>query len=84
MSTTSHHIMAISESKWDLYTQIMRRSQAHFKELESMDPSSKGWEKTLGKAEALSELAQLLFKQFEREASLLDHVRNTIKKENYV
>ena len=84
MSTTSHHIMPISESNWDLYTQIMQRSQAHFKELESIDTGSKEWEKTLGKAEALSELSQLLYKQFQREASLLEEVRNTMKKENYV
>lgn len=84
MSTTSHHIMPISESNWDLYDQIIKRSQAHFEELKSMDPGSKEWEKTLGKAEALSDLAQLLYKQFQREASLLEEVRNTMKKENYV
>lgn len=84
MSTTSNYIMSVSQEHWDLYTQISDRSQAYFNQLSSLELGSIEWQKTIGKAEALSELAHSLHKQFQREATLLKELRNTIKQENHV
>jgi|DEB0MinimDraft_6_1074348.scaffolds.fasta_scaffold02698_9 hypothetical protein len=84
MSITSHHTMPISESNWDIYVQVLNQSRAYFDQLDSMEPGSIERYKQLGKAEALNELAGVLFKQFQREADLLEELRNTIKTETHV